>query len=218
MATGMWDAMFDEDGGARAPRRRRPPRGRERHLRHRHRHLHRDDPDRVPKRSASRVDRVTAQARRLDLPTAPVEGGSWTAASTGAAVQLACASSREKLFKAAREDGRHAARRRDARRRRVRRRARSRVEPRPDALGRARRGRARAGERLRRSGGDGQPRRRRHARPDAQVAQHAHRDLRRGARSTRSSASCASRASSSPSRPAASSTRRRRAARSSAAS
>ncbi len=38
-----------------------------------------------------------------DLPDAPVEGGSWGAASTGAAVQLACTSLGDLLFKAAAE-------------------------------------------------------------------------------------------------------------------
>ena len=33
---------------------------------------------------------ITAKLGDSDLPTAPVEGGSWGAASTGAAVQLAC--------------------------------------------------------------------------------------------------------------------------------
>jgi xanthine dehydrogenase YagR molybdenum-binding subunit len=48
-------------------------------------------------------DRITARLGDSDLPTAPVEGGSWAAASTGAAVQLACRSIAEKLFKAADE-------------------------------------------------------------------------------------------------------------------
>jgi xanthine dehydrogenase YagR molybdenum-binding subunit len=48
-------------------------------------------------------DRITARLGDSDLPTAPVEGGSWAAASTGAAVQLACRSVAEKLFKAADE-------------------------------------------------------------------------------------------------------------------
>ena len=36
------------------------------------------------------IDRITAQLGDSELPDAPVEGGSWGAASTGAAVQLAC--------------------------------------------------------------------------------------------------------------------------------
>ena len=46
-------------------------------------------------------DRITARLGDSDLPAAPVEGGSWAAASTGAAVQLACRSLAEKLLKAA---------------------------------------------------------------------------------------------------------------------
>ena len=47
------------------------------------------------------ASRVTALLGDSDLPEAPVEGGSWGAASTGAAVELACKSLGEKLFKAA---------------------------------------------------------------------------------------------------------------------
>ena len=47
------------------------------------------------------VDRIVAQLGDSDLPEAPVEGGSWAAASTGAAVQLACLALAEKLFKQA---------------------------------------------------------------------------------------------------------------------
>lgn len=47
------------------------------------------------------ADRVTAQLGDSDLPAAPVEGGSWGAASTGAAVQLACQAVAKKLFQAA---------------------------------------------------------------------------------------------------------------------
>jgi len=46
-------------------------------------------------------ERITAKLGNSDLPTAPVEGGSWAAASTGAAVQLACQTIAKKLFKAA---------------------------------------------------------------------------------------------------------------------
>ncbi len=46
-------------------------------------------------------ERITATLGDSDLPTAPVEGGSWAAASTGAAVQLACQALGKKLFKAA---------------------------------------------------------------------------------------------------------------------
>lgn len=48
------------------------------------------------------VDRITAQLGDSDLPAAPVEGGSWAAASTGAAVQLACRALGDKLVDAAR--------------------------------------------------------------------------------------------------------------------
>lgn len=44
---------------------------------------------------------ITAKLGDSDLPTAPVEGGSWGAASTGAAVELACKSLADELFKAA---------------------------------------------------------------------------------------------------------------------
>ena len=47
------------------------------------------------------VDRIDAQLGDSELPAAPVEGGSWGAASTGAAVQLACRALTEKLFKQA---------------------------------------------------------------------------------------------------------------------
>lgn len=49
------------------------------------------------------VEQITARLGDSDLPTAPVEGGSFTAASVGAAVQLACRSVAAKLFKAARK-------------------------------------------------------------------------------------------------------------------
>lgn len=44
---------------------------------------------------------ITARLGDSDLPTAPVEGGSWGAASTGAAVQLACQAIAKKLLKSA---------------------------------------------------------------------------------------------------------------------
>jgi xanthine dehydrogenase YagR molybdenum-binding subunit len=46
-------------------------------------------------------EQITAKLGDSDLPAAPVEGGSWAAASTGAAVQLACQTIAKKLFKAA---------------------------------------------------------------------------------------------------------------------
>ena len=46
-------------------------------------------------------ERITATLGDSDLPAAPVEGGSWAAASTGAAVQLACQAVGKKLFKLA---------------------------------------------------------------------------------------------------------------------
>ncbi len=48
------------------------------------------------------MDRVTVKLADSALPHSPVEGGSWTAASAGAAVQLACLTVRDKLFAAAR--------------------------------------------------------------------------------------------------------------------
>ena len=48
------------------------------------------------------MERVTALIGDSDLPVSPVEGGSWTAASAGSAVQAACRTVREQLFKQAR--------------------------------------------------------------------------------------------------------------------
>ena len=47
------------------------------------------------------AERITARLGDSDLPASPVEGGSWAAASAGAAVQLACQALGKKLFKAA---------------------------------------------------------------------------------------------------------------------
>jgi xanthine dehydrogenase YagR molybdenum-binding subunit len=47
------------------------------------------------------VEQISAKLGDSSLPTAPVEGGSWMAASVGAAVQLACQSLGEKLLAAA---------------------------------------------------------------------------------------------------------------------
>ena len=49
-----------------------------------------------------RMEDVVVRLGDSDLPKAPVEGGSWTAASAGSAVQMACMTVREKLFKRAR--------------------------------------------------------------------------------------------------------------------
>ena len=49
------------------------------------------------------VEQITAVLGDSSLPTAPVEGGSWGAASTGAAVHVACRALAEKLLKAAAE-------------------------------------------------------------------------------------------------------------------
>lgn len=46
-------------------------------------------------------EQITARLGDSDLPTAPVEGGSWGAASSGAAVQLACQAVAKRLLKAA---------------------------------------------------------------------------------------------------------------------
>ncbi len=48
------------------------------------------------------MEDVTVRLADTSLPPAPTEGGSWTAASSGAAVQLACTTVREQLFAAAR--------------------------------------------------------------------------------------------------------------------
>jgi xanthine dehydrogenase YagR molybdenum-binding subunit len=44
------------------------------------------------------LERVRAQIGDSSLPTSPVEGGSWTAASNGSAVQAACEAVKQKLF------------------------------------------------------------------------------------------------------------------------
>ena len=46
-------------------------------------------------------DKITVKLGDSDLPTAPVQGGSFTAASVGAAIQLACQAIAEQLLKAA---------------------------------------------------------------------------------------------------------------------
>ena len=46
-------------------------------------------------------DQITAKLGDSDLPTSPVEGGSWAAASAGAAVQVACQAVGKQLLKAA---------------------------------------------------------------------------------------------------------------------
>ena len=48
------------------------------------------------------MEDVTARIGDFSLPEAPVEGGSWTAASAGSAVFLACEKLRETLFRHAR--------------------------------------------------------------------------------------------------------------------
>jgi xanthine dehydrogenase YagR molybdenum-binding subunit len=47
------------------------------------------------------VDQITARLGDSSLPTSPVQGGSWVAASVGAAVQLACQAVAAKALKAA---------------------------------------------------------------------------------------------------------------------
>ena len=49
------------------------------------------------------MDAVTARIGDSSLPKSPVQGGSWTAASSGSAVQKACQTVREQLFKHARQ-------------------------------------------------------------------------------------------------------------------
>ncbi|GEO14263.1 xanthine dehydrogenase family protein molybdopterin-binding subunit [Microvirga aerophila] len=49
------------------------------------------------------MEDVTARIGDSSLPKSPVQGGSWTAASAGSAVQTACQTVREKLFKYARQ-------------------------------------------------------------------------------------------------------------------
>ena len=48
------------------------------------------------------MERVTTHLGDSALPEAPVEGGSWTAASAGSAVLLACRKVRERVFACAR--------------------------------------------------------------------------------------------------------------------
>ena len=50
-----------------------------------------------------RMEDVTAKLGDTSLPHSPLEGGSWTAASAGTAVQIACETVREKVFKLARQ-------------------------------------------------------------------------------------------------------------------
>ena len=50
-----------------------------------------------------RMDEVTAKLGDSSLPYSPIEGGSWTAASAGTAVQIACETVREAVFKLARQ-------------------------------------------------------------------------------------------------------------------
>lgn len=50
-----------------------------------------------------RMEDVTTKLGDTSLPASPVEGGSWTAASAGTAVQLACEAVRGELFKHARK-------------------------------------------------------------------------------------------------------------------
>jgi xanthine dehydrogenase YagR molybdenum-binding subunit len=47
------------------------------------------------------IDKVTVKIGDSDLPAAPVEGGSWTAASAGSAVMEACTGIRQELLKRA---------------------------------------------------------------------------------------------------------------------
>ena len=168
-----------EDGGARAL-------GADGHLevasarvRHRHRHLYDDDAGRGGS-ARHRRRRITARLGDSDLPEAPVEGGSWTAASAGAAVQLrmpiarprSCSRPRRKMERKPLGDvdvrGRRASRRTHA------------------GEGRCRRASVALDEIMRASGrARSRPRKRPSpARPTcqhaAQGAQHAQRDLRRG--------------------------------------
>jgi xanthine dehydrogenase YagR molybdenum-binding subunit len=48
------------------------------------------------------MERVTVRLNDSSLAAAPVQGGSWTAASSGTAVDMACATLRRQLFRAAR--------------------------------------------------------------------------------------------------------------------
>ncbi|NUZ05888.1 xanthine dehydrogenase family protein molybdopterin-binding subunit [Piscinibacter koreensis] len=102
VATGMWDAMFDE-ASARA-------------------RLTADGRLEVASAASDigtgtytvmaqvaadtlgvALDRIDVRLGDSDLPKAPVEGGSWMAASVGAAVQLACKSLGDQLIRGARK-------------------------------------------------------------------------------------------------------------------
>ena len=158
------------------------------------------------------IEQVRVKLGDSTLPTAPVEGGSWAAASTCSAIKLACLALKKDLLKhAKRMDGTPL---KDADPENVEAcEGRLRVIDMPgtsvaitDILGRRRRRQALGG-------GRGQARRqrcRRHIRPTRTRPS----SVRCG--STRNSASSVLRASSTPWRRARSSTRRRRAARSSA--
>ncbi len=63
-----------------------------------------DNPD-ADRRRSVRITTEDVQARIGDstLPMSPVEGGSWTAASNGSAVQAACEAVKHSLFKQARK-------------------------------------------------------------------------------------------------------------------
>ncbi|MDB5589993.1 xanthine dehydrogenase family protein molybdopterin-binding subunit [Enterovirga sp.] len=49
-----------------------------------------------------RMEQVSVKIGDSSLPTSPIEGGSWTAASNGSAVMVACTAVREELFRKAR--------------------------------------------------------------------------------------------------------------------
>ena len=100
MATGIWEALQME---RRRPHRadgERTRRGRIRVLRHRHRHLHHHGAGgRRHARPAAR--QCHRQARRLDTAAAPVEGGSWTAASVSHAISRTAEEVRQELLRLA---------------------------------------------------------------------------------------------------------------------
>ena len=90
------------------------------------------------------IEDVTFELGDSSLPQAPVEGGSFTAATVGSAVKAVCDEVGKKLFKLAQKMERLAVRRRETARRHVRRRAnpvskrpsfQSRFHHRPNATG-----------------------------------------------------------------------------------
>ena len=115
------------DAGRRPHRadRQRPRGGVLRGLRHRHRHLHRSWRRWPPTALGLPIENISVKLGDFSLPQAPVEGGSWMAASASHAVVPTADEVRNELLTLAKTIDGFAARRRQARGRRARRTARS---------------------------------------------------------------------------------------------